>query len=131
MKKSLICVILLSLFAGAYASEFTNGLATGLITNRLQKSWKKRRAIKIKNTAVCPKPCENPFSWENIRDSNKCYPEEAPKKIGLGERIAITLILNIVLWWIYYIFRYGSDKDRDFIIGILVANFIDALLEDE
>lgn len=131
MKNSFICICMLALFVGAQASEFTNGLATGLITNRLQKSWKKRRAIKIKNTAVCPKPCENPFSWENIRDSNKCYPEEAPKKIGLGERIAITLILNIFLWWIYYIVRYGSDKDREFLIGILVANFIDSLLEDD
>ena len=67
MKKSFICICIFALFVGAQASEFTNGIVTGLITNRLQKSWKKRRDIKIKNTAVCPKPCENPFSWENIK----------------------------------------------------------------
>ena len=67
---------------------------------------------------------------ENARIRDK-YSTDLQRVKHMHQDVMGWNVVNLFLWWIYYIFRYGSDKDRDFIIGIIVANFIDALLEDD
>jgi hypothetical protein len=133
MKTTLITVCIISLFAGAAASSFTDGMATGFIAGNIGRKFKtktsKKSFIKYNNftrdTSLQKFP---PVS------SPQCILEKikiVPPPLTIGQRIFTTFIIFLILCSFMHLLFFGTEKERDWFIGYLIGNMIEEMFNDD
>jgi len=113
-------------FPTAIVSSFNDGLIAGFVTNDIRRNIIKNHIKNFENTAVCIRPNPNPYAPENLLDAYKCYPTQK-------ERVQLwaTFSTAVILMGILHLTFWGSEEDRDFIYGMIVANCFHDLFNDD
>jgi len=124
---ALTTCFLLLLSTSVIASSYQTGLAIGLINNNINRRIKKSREKHIANTANCIVPNPNPYAPENLQDKTKCYPEEEPYKPSFIVIFAIVLLCMVLI----KIFCLNSKRDSDLFWGLIVAELLDVIINDD
>ena len=119
--------ILLLLSTSVIASSFNTGLAMGLINNNINRRINKSREKHMANTATCIAPNPNPYAPENLQDKTKCYPEDEPYKPSFI--VIFATVLSCVL--LIKTFCLDTAIHRDFFFGIVVAELLDVIINDD
>ena len=132
MKTTFITVCILTLFAGAAASSFSNGMSSGFIASNVMRKFKtktpKKSFIKYNNftrdTSLQKFP---PVS------SPQCIPEKTRivKPLTVGQRIFTTFIIFSMLFLWGHILLFAPQRDRDWFIGYLIGNIIEEMFNDD
>ena len=132
MKTTLITVCIISLFAGAAASSFSDGITTGFIMNNVERKVfsknKKEPVIKYNNftrdTSLQKFP---PVS------SPQCIPEKTRIVRGpltFGQRIFTTLIIFSVLFFNIHMLFFAPTETREWFIGYFIGRIIEGMFND-
>jgi hypothetical protein len=132
MKTTFITVCILTLFAGATASSFSDGMSSGFIASNIGRKFKtkspKKSFIKYNNftrdTSLQKFP---PVS------SPQCIPEKKRivEPFTIGQRIFATLIMFSVLFLWGHILLFAPQRDREWFIGYLIGNIIEEMFNDD
>ena len=134
MKTTLITICILTLFAGATASSFSDGMSSGFITSNVvrkigfKKKTPKKSVIKYNNftrdTSLQKFP---PVS------SPQCIPEKTRivrPPLTFGQRIFATFIMFIVLFFWTHMLFFAPEKDRQWFIGYIIGQMLEEMLND-
>ena len=135
-KHHIITILFLALVIGAKANDFSNGLATGYIIKNIDNRLSSKE-----------KKYERPFNMMTVDTGLMIFPpNQTPKcmEVKIIEplrplTILQSMVLAIIIWLlimpIYKTCLYGTDADRDwligYIIGVLVERFMVSLCNDD
>ena len=132
MKTTFITVCILTLFAGAAASSFSDGMTTGFIARNIGRKFKtktpKKSFIKYNNftrdTSLQKFP---PVS------SPQCIPEKTRinRPVTLGQKIFATLIMFLGLMSFMHMLLFAPQKDREWFVGYIIGNMIEDMFNDD
>jgi len=136
-KHHIITILFLALVIGAKANDFSNGLATGYIVQNINS----RLSSKEK------KSNERPFNMMTVDTGLMIFPpNQTPKcmevkiieplrPLTILQRMIIAIIFTLLFMPLLRVFLYGTDADRDwligYIIGVLVERFMESLCNDD
>lgn len=132
MKTTFITVCILTLFAGATASSFSDGMASGFIVSNVGRKFKtktpKKSFIKYNNFTRDTSLQKFPPVY-----SPQCIPEKTRivKPVTLGQRIFATLIIFSALFLWGHILLFAPQRDRDWFMGYLLGQILEGLLNDD
>ena len=132
MKTSFITVCILTLFAGAAASSFSDGMTSGFIASNIGRKFKtktpKKSVIKYNNftrdTSLQKFP---PVS------SPQCIPEKTRivrPPLTFGQKIFTTLLLFFILSSFMHILLFAPDRDREWFMGYILGQMLEEILND-
>jgi len=124
---ALTTCFLLLLSTSVIASSFNTGLAIGIINNNFNRRIKKSREKHIANTANCIAPNPNPYAPENLQDKTKCYPEDEPYKPSFIIIFATVISFMVLI----KTFCLDTARHRDFFFGIIIAELLDIIINDD
>ena len=132
MKTTFITVCILTLFAGAAASSFSNGMSSGFIASNIGRKFKtktpKKSVIKYNNFTRDTSLQEFPPV-----SSPQCIPEKTRivKPFTVGQRIFATLIMFSVLFLWGHILLFAPQRDREWFIGYIIGNMLEEMFNDD
>ena len=134
MKTTLITICIITLFAVATASSFSDGMTTGFITSNVvrkvgfKKKTLKKSVIKYNN-----------FTRDTLLQkfppvsSPQCIPEkiriERPP-LSFGQKIFTTLLLFFILSSFMHILLFAPDRDREWFMGYILGQMLEEILND-
>ena len=125
MKIYTITLCFLALLSNVAANSFTDGLAYGFISNKVEKTYNKIKTSNDdwyeKHFAICPVPDTNPFTKENLglNPAPTC-PAELPTSV-LVKCIISLIVPGCVLLLV-------KSKDfREFFMGYMMVSFIEII----
>ena len=133
MKTTFITVCILTLFAGAAASSFSDGMTSGFIASNIGRKFKtktpKKSVIKYNNftrdTSLQKFP---PVS------SPQCIPEKTRivrPPLTFGQKIFTTFIIFCMLFLWGHILLFAPQRDREWFIGYLIGNMLEEMFNDD
>ena len=132
MKTTFITVCILTLFAGATASSFSDGMASGFIVSNVGRKFKtktpKKSFIKYNNFTRDTSLQKFPPVY-----SPQCIPEKTRivRQVTLVEKIFATLIMFLGLMSFMHMLLFAPQKDREWFIGYIIGNMIEEMFNDD
>ena len=131
MKTTFIAVCIISLFAGAAASSFTDGMATGFIAGNIGRKFKTKKKSFIKYNNFTRDTSLQKFPPVS---SPQCILEKikiVPPPLTIGQRIVTTFIIFLMLFTFMHLLFFAPEKDRDWFIGYLIGNMIEEMFNND
>ncbi len=130
MKTTLITVCIISLFAGAAASSFTDGMATGFIAGNIGRKFKTKKKSFIKYNNFTRDTSLQKFPPVS---SPQCISEKTRinRPVTLGQKIFATLIMFLGLMSFMHMLLFAPQKDREWFIGYIIGNMIEEMFNDD
>ena len=132
MKTTFITVCILTLFAGAAASSFSDGMTSGFIASNIGRKFKtktpKKSVIKYNNFTRDTSLQEFPPV-----SSPQCIPEKTRivrPPLTFGQKIFTTLLLFFILSSFMHILLFAPDRDREWFMGYILGQMLEEILND-
>ena len=132
MKTTFITVCILTLFAGAAASSFSDGMASGFIVSNVGRKFKtktpKKSFIKYNNFTRDTSLQKFPPVY-----SPQCIPEKTRivRQVTIVEKIFATLIMFLGFMAFIHLSLFAPQRDRDWFMGYLLGQILEGLLNDD
>ena len=132
MNKSLFTLIIISTFIPVTTSSFTNGLATGYISNNIARKTKSKIPdIPLYYNFTLDTSL---ITFPNPGHNSQCIPQTIkiiypPPTLTVRIISFICVILTIILP--IYICVCGTDEDRQFFAGAIIGSCIESILNDD
>lgn len=129
-KHHIITILFLALVIGAKANDFSNGLATGYIIKNIDNRLSSKE-----------KKYERPFNMMTVDTGLMIFPpNQTPKcmevkiieplrPLTILQRMIIAIIFTLLFMPLLRVFLYGSDADREWLMGYLIGYFIERFLD--
>jgi len=133
MKTTFTTICILTLFIGASADSFTNGMSTGYISSNIER----RVSSKVKETPVIK---YNNFTRDTGLEkfppnlNPQCIPEKIKiinPPFTLGQRLATSLLLTLIICMFYHILFIGPAETREWFIGYCIGRMIEGMFNDD
>ena len=133
MKTTLITVCIITLFAGAAASSFSDGMTTGFVVSNVERRVfsknKKESVIKYNNFTRDTSLQKFPPVTRPQCISEKKLIVHPP--MTFVQKIATTLFLWIVGCIISHILFFAPQREREWFIGWFIGRMIEDILNDD
>ncbi len=129
-KHRIITFLFFALIIGAKASDFSNGFTTGYIVKNIDNRYSSKE-----------KKYERPFNMMTVDTGLMIFPpNQTPKcmevkiiepirPLTIIQRMIMAIIFTLLFMPLLRVFLYGSDADREWLMGYLIGYFIERFLD--
>ena len=132
MKATFVTICLFTVLAGAVASSFGDGMATGYIVNNAGRKmgWKKKtKTIKYNNITVDTALREFPKTTTPQCIEQKVIMVRPPPT--LLQKLIGVIIMSSIMVMMTHMMCFADNEAREWFLGYMIGQIIEGILNDD